>query len=438
MRRVFAFVLLSLFVCQNAASAAMLPENMRSRYAPSFSATILADVTAGVQAFQQTRLGAYMSGRGNRYDAMHAPEPVFDRRTIPTRAPELHVERAGALQVRHQEGVDTAPPLEQRRTRIDRPLQSAGPGLASSSAYSGRKFAAAVATLRKPKLKAMAVDASTPAVTGINPWWTYEEGDIPGVGTWMANVGNGNLVVEATDIAVPERGLDLTFRRTYNSMSQYDADDDDGSVPSVYGNGWTNTLDAHMGYNATTNVISVFDVDGARYDYTWNSATETWSPPAGVWATLTADSTYQCVWDWTQRSGITYLFWSPQSCSAIPASDAAYTGRLYEIQGRNKNNYIRLTYSWANSSASSIENLTEIVATHSDGQQLDLTFGVMPDGHVELQYIERPSGAYIYYTYDSEDNQALTTRPGNNTGAAYYNVGFFTNSAGLLTMGITN
>lgn len=62
----------------------------------------------------------------------------------------------------------------------------------------------------------------------------------------MANVGNGNLVFQVDDIDVPERGIDLAFRRTYNSQSQHDWHNADGEGHNIYGNGWTNNLEAHL------------------------------------------------------------------------------------------------------------------------------------------------------------------------------------------------
>lgn len=35
--------------------------------------------------------------------------------------------------------------------------------------------------------------------------------------------------------------------------------------PSLYGNGWTNTFDAHV--ISSPGQASVYDIDGARYDY---------------------------------------------------------------------------------------------------------------------------------------------------------------------------
>ena len=81
--------------------------------------------------------------------------------------------------------------------------------------------------------------------TGINRWWTYQEKPLAGVGKAMVNVANGNLPIQSDDIDIHERGIDLAFaapiiRRATHSAST------DGATPSLFGNGWTNTFDAHL------------------------------------------------------------------------------------------------------------------------------------------------------------------------------------------------
>jgi hypothetical protein len=136
------------------------------------------------------------------------------------------------------------------------------------------------ATLQMSGAKPMAITAGNGSGTGINPWWTYEEGNIPGAGKWMVNVASGNLIVQEADVDVAERGIDLAFVRTYNSQSQHNYQDTDGSTMSNYGDGWTNSFDAHVAYNSSTNVMSVYDIDGSRYDYTANNGQ--WVPPSGM------------------------------------------------------------------------------------------------------------------------------------------------------------
>jgi len=255
-----------------------------------------------------------------------------------------------------------------------------------------------------------------PSTTGINHYWTYEEEPLPGMGRAMVNVGDGNLLMQVDDLDVPGRGIDLAFRRTYNSQSQHDASGTDGSTPSVFGNGWTNTFDAHLAYNTTYNVISVYDIDGARYDFCanggggWQSCT---SAGANSYTTLTSDGS--CGYYWTKKNGTAYYFEAPNSppgC-AIPAGLA---GRLLAIQGRNINNSLTFTYSWVNGDATNPQNLTQIVVAHSDGQSLTLTFALLNGtGPDELQSISRPDGSLISYQYDSSGNLTEVDRPGNAT-----------------------
>jgi YD repeat-containing protein len=258
------------------------------------------------------------------------------------------------------------------------------------------------------------------STTGVNPWWTYEDGALPGHGRYMVNVGNGNLLVQADDADVHERGVDLAFQRTYNSQSTHDANNTDGSVPANYGDGWTNTFDAHLAYDGA-NTISVYDIDGTRYDYTADG-NGNWAPPAGQYGKLTWDGA--CGYEWTKKTGTIYYFYSPDlneitGCSETYPQDAAYGGRLYQIIGRNHNNSITLTYSWVGGNATSAANLAQINATHADGQALILKFGAaVSGGPTELLSITRPDNVVINYYYDtSGENLQWADLPGNNAAA---------------------
>jgi YD repeat-containing protein len=247
---------------------------------------------------------------------------------------------------------------------------------------------------------------STPA-TGITKWWTYDGRGIPGVGAAMVNLANGNLVVQSSDVDVHERGVDLRFTRTYNSQSTHDAAGTDGSAASVYGNGWTNTLDAHMGYNSNANTLSVYDADGTRYDFTANGSGG-WTPPPGMQGTtLVWDG--GCGYQWTRKDGSVDYFWSPTGC--MPGG---YSGRLYEIIGRNHTNLIQFGYSWAGGNDNSIQNVSQIDAYHSDGQTLILNFASF-NGYTELQSITRPDGEQITYSYDTSGRLDQVVLPQNGS-----------------------
>ncbi|MEO7202930.1 MAG: DUF6531 domain-containing protein, partial [Candidatus Tumulicola sp.] len=260
--------------------------------------------------------------------------------------------------------------------------------------------------------------------TGINRYWEYEERAIPGVGKAMVNVGTGNLVVQARDINIPERGLGLVFQRTYNSQSLHDANGDDGSEPAIFGNGWTNTFDAHIVFQ-TSGVISVYDIDGTRCDYTLNAGN--WSPCTGEHATLEPDPNTPCAYWWIKKNGTAYYFYSDKQSLACntPGSNL---GRLYEIVGRNSNNNITMTYSWQAGEPETAQYITGLQVTHSDGQSLAMTFGsVGSGGPTELSTITYPDPAHpssnvtLRYSYDSQGDLQEVDRPGNDATTAVGN-----------------
>lgn len=263
--------------------------------------------------------------------------------------------------------------------------------------------------------------ASTDAGAGINRFWTYENQTIPGVGAALLNVGTGNLVIQATDIAIPERGLDLVMQRTYNSQSLHDASGDDGSEPAIFGNGWTNTYDSHIVLQSNGN-ISVYDADGTRCDYTPQSD-GTWKPCLGQFATLEPDPDSPCSYWLIKKNGTAYWFQTPMQggCFSPPAN----VGRLYKIVGRNTNNFVTLSYSFGPGQQTT-NDITEIDANHSDGQSLKMTFGWVggtkadpqpPNEMVALTYNSPTNPYVINYGYDAQGDLQEVDRPGN-AGAA--------------------
>jgi hypothetical protein len=193
----------------------------------------------------------------------------------------------------------------------------------------------------KQNVQPKIVSSGSLNVTGINPWWTYHQAIVPGVGSYLANVTTGNLLVQAGDMATPHKGIGFAFLRTYNSFSQHDYANSDGSVPSNYGDGWTNSFDAHIAFNDLDNNqgISVFDTDGARYDYSYvcNPACK-YVAPAGQFATLAQVGTTTLFFAWTKKNGTVYWFNGPN------AGSPGVAGRLTEIVGRNSNTFLKFAY----------------------------------------------------------------------------------------------
>jgi YD repeat-containing protein len=255
----------------------------------------------------------------------------------------------------------------------------------------------------------------SPSGTGINPWWRYQEENVPGGGHVMVNVGTGNMLLQDDDMAVRHKGISLTFRRTYNSQSQHDTTGTDGAVPSMYGNGWTNTFDAHLS-GSRTGTISVWDVDGARYDYTVAADGVTMVPPPGQHATLVSDG--YTGYFWTKKSGTTYYFWAPDGATTWPTSVyqqyGAYAGRLYQIIGRNRSTHLIFYYTWDNSNSAAGGKIHAIAAQAESGLTATLSFTDV-GGRRVLTSMTYPDGATaVSYMYDQFGNLVTVKRPPNN------------------------
>jgi YD repeat-containing protein len=247
--------------------------------------------------------------------------------------------------------------------------------------------------------------------TGINPWWRYEEQNVPGGGHIMVNVGTGNFLLQADDMSVPHKGIALAFRRTYNSQSGHDALSTDGSSLGMYGNGWTNNFDAHIA-KGPTGIVSVYDIDGARYDYT--PGPSGYAPPPGQHATLAFDG--HCGLLWTKKSGTVYHFFRTHLDQAgCNSSQTAYAGLLYAIVGRNQNTSITLSYSWDLGTAVAGDKINTIVATTESGLSATLKFADFGSNlHRELQTLTRPDGTTVSYTYGDLGSLYTVSLPANN------------------------
>ena len=263
--------------------------------------------------------------------------------------------------------------------------------------------------------------------TGINPWWRYQEEAMPGGDRVMVNVGTGNLLLQADDMLVPHKGIAMAFRRTYNSQSGHDVNASDAASwfwkpPGMYGNGWTNTFDAHLVRTPDGSLWSVFDIDGARYDFAPAPGVGVYSAVPGNHTTLTYDQ--HCGLMWTKKSGTTYYFYRPNpavECPAFPSnggSTGGFAGRLYQIIGRNRKTYLTFNYSWDGGIASATGKISAISVQAESGLTTTLTFGDV-NGHRLLQQLTYPDGTYpggtsVLYQYDGDGNLTSVLEPANN------------------------
>lgn len=252
------------------------------------------------------------------------------------------------------------------------------------------------------------VGALAASGTGVTSWWQYVPYTVPGGASALVNVGTGNLVLQRTDMAVNNRDVPLVFARSYNTQSEHDMNGTDGSLPSAYGNGWTNTVDMHLLQTAIG--FSVYDADGARYDY--NCTTGTCVAPPGQAGTLMSDGA--CGIYWTKKDGTIYYFWgfNLSACGDPTWENAAYGGRLAEILGRDHNNYVEFNYTWTTNGAGA--QPAQIVAETQSSVSATLTFSLVA-GHDEMTQLTRPDGTVLTYGYDSYGNLAYAQSPAPNS-----------------------
>lgn len=328
---------------------------------------------------------------------VHPKQAPLDPRAMSTAYRQLHGIRLP------QPSATPKAPLPGRGVQSTSPLTSSGARVVPSGTR-----------------RTMTINPATPSYTGINHWWTYEEDAIAGIGKYMVNVGQGgNLIVQADDMAIPHKGIELAFRRTYNSLSGHDYYASDGAQTiSNYGANWTNTLDSHLAQNSGNQYgvgLSVFDIDGARYDYMPDGQGH-WVPPAGQFATLTFDGVYG--YFWTKKSGTVYYFYEPTSDDPNLQQYLAYAGRLYMIFGRNHNTYLQLTYSWTNGIMTCSCTLSDISVAEEDGRSAHLAFSDVstnPGTQRLLSTLTWPDGTVVSYQYDPDGNLAWVDEPPNST-----------------------
>lgn len=305
MRRVYTATILFVFILQSSgmATAAALR--------PPAALLTTASALRGLlrEGFITSRIAAALNGRQSLWDQAHEPAPTFP---APLESRKIMQITQGIRPRFPRVGTVILAPHETRPHNL--PVDPRALNAYRAASFPQRGEHRKASSTRR----ALSVSAGLPPVTGITRWWQYERGSIPGGGRWLVNIGTGNYIVKHEDMHVRHKGIDLTFERTYNSMSAHDYSNTDGSGSSNYGDGWTSTFDAHVALN-NSGGISVFDTDGARYDYSANSAGG-WTPPAGQHAVLKSDSNGN--YNWIQKNGVTFSFYSPslpQTQSALPS-----------------------------------------------------------------------------------------------------------------------
>lgn len=437
MRRCFAGALLLIFLAQSSGMAVA-----RTISGPSRNAYDIGAVLAAIEtSITSSLLFAVATGTEDRYAAMHAPPPHTQRpaHSIDGRAvmrarkvlrPQPRPGRPERLQLPPRSVLTSRDrprdPRAMRRSTIELPTMHAPEAVQGAAPKTASELLGKLTLSPGPQnvpisrgRRGSGVKPLTSVATGagIQHWWSYEEQPVPGIGRALLNVGTGNLLVSAMDVNVPEQGINLVFQRVYNSQSVHDVNGDDGGDPAIFGNGWTNNFDASIVYNGnvTPATITVYDLNGTACVYTADG-NGGWAPCTGEYAKLAPVQNSQgCSYTWTKPNGTVYFFQSDGGNTGF-CTGQYLAGHLREIVSRNSNNYITFTYSWDSSGIKTSEHITQIVATHSDGDTLVMAFGIIAGTYNELSTITRPDNSVLQYWYDQNGNLVEVDKPGNNSG----------------------
>ncbi|HVS07313.1 MAG TPA: DNRLRE domain-containing protein [Candidatus Dormibacteraeota bacterium] len=218
---------------------------------------------------------------------------------------------------------------------------------------------------------------------GLVPWYKYEAHKLSDRMSLAVNVANGNLVVQATDLAINGTGLNLHVNRYYNSLA-------DASGWHI-GNGWN----VNVGCDIR---LDVDDFDGLTfhgpdgYAVLFRRSGATWITPPGLDATLVknGDGTYTLTW---HKNGEQFNF---------------QTGGCLQSMVDQNGNTITMSYN------GSVQSITD-----TQNRLTNFTYA-SPVNSDYITQISDPVGRTTNYTYNA--NGDLTTfgdANGKNTQYAY-------------------
>ena len=141
----------------------------------------------------------------------------------------------------------------------------------------------------------------------------------------------------------------------------------------------------------------------------------------------------QCGWYWVKKSGTIYYFYLTEPGTNCPALGTlgAYSGRLYQIYGRNYNDSLTLTYSWDNGDASLATGKVNTISVQTEsGMTATMNFSDVA-GHRLLGGLWFPDGAtYVAYGYDTQGNLNNVSRPPNSGARPSHSYGYVQQGSG--------
>ncbi|MDD2480725.1 MAG: DNRLRE domain-containing protein, partial [Lutispora sp.] len=167
---------------------------------------------------------------------------------------------------------------------------------------------------------------SSNAVGSPNPSITIDyEVDALGTETNMGfhgnvNVHNGNLVLSATDVTLPGRGISITVSRTYNLRSE---------ESKLIGYRWRLNLEMNINYASDEGIIRFTDSDGTIIYFT-KSADGKYKASPGIYLTLYKEGGQFVI---KEKSGVKYYFTASGKLDKIVDTNNNTTDILYNTDG---------------------------------------------------------------------------------------------------------
>lgn len=232
--------------------------------------------------------------------------------------------------------------------------------------------------------------------TGDQDFWTYTDDGV--------NPFNGNLMIRASDLFIPGRGIEVGVDRAYNSQSAGDL--------GVFGYGWRSNLDMYIAATGKGPIL-FWDNSGTKHVFAQNQD-GTYLPPPGIHMSLLWDAV-NSVYKITTLDNTVYTF--DNSGYIINITDSNQQTITYN---RNANHQItsmtdpsgRISYVYYNANGF-MDHITE-----SAGRTISYSY----DGLNNMNQVTITSGessTNIKYGYSSGTHTLTSFTDANNNTVSY-------------------
>jgi len=217
-----------------------------------------------------------------------------------------------------------------------------------------------------------------PAATGAPYSWQASVGGV--------NTANGNKVISVPLVGWTQRGgMPVGVSLIWNSQGTTD-----GRMTHC-GSKWRCSCDARLQANADGSV-GVFWGDGRSYTFAYNTTTHTYTPPAGIYDTLTAPNSGQFILKTKGQIAYTFNLWSAPDYYLVTITDE--NGNALQINR------------WGNTRINTVVDQT--------GRTLQFGYDFSADSIGRLNSVADPLGRLWWMEYNSGGQLTRINWPGVN------------------------